>query len=151
MTVNGNRSTVKEVFDLKYISHSVQDTEEFARELAAKITPPRVICLSGDLGAGKTAFVRGFARAFGVDKGVSSPTFTLMHRYDGSLSLKHYDLYRLSDFEELLDIGFEEETESGISLIEWPDGFMDLMPPDRMVITITRGDGDEDRIIEVNE
>lgn len=134
---------------MRYISHSVQETEDFARKFAAGVTAPRVICLRGDLGAGKTAFVRGFARAFGIERGVSSPTFTLMHRYDGSLSLKHYDLYRLSDPEELLDIGFEEETESGISLIEWPDGFEELMPPDPVNITITRGDGDDQRIIEV--
>ena len=69
---------------MKYISHSVEDTEKFAEKLAAGITPPAVVCLSGDLGAGKTAFVRGFARAFGIERGVSSPTFTLMHRYDGS-------------------------------------------------------------------
>lgn len=136
---------------MKYISHSVQDTENFARELAVTVTPPRVICLSGGLGAGKTAFVRGFARAYGIERGVSSPTFTLMHRYDGTVSLKHYDLYRLSDFDELLDIGFEEEIESGISLIEWADGFMEFMPPDRILVTIGRGEGDDQRIIEVSE
>lgn len=135
---------------MKYISHSVEDTENFARELATVITPPRVICLSGGLGAGKTAFVRGFARAFGIKKGVSSPTFTLMHRYDGIVSLKHYDLYRLSDFDELLDIGFEDEIESGISLIEWPDDFMEFMPPDRISVTFSRGEGNDDRIIEVS-
>ncbi len=136
---------------MKYISNSVKDTEDFARQLAGEITPPRVICLSGDLGAGKTAFVRGFARAFGIERGVSSPTFTLMHRYDGSLSLKHYDLYRLSDPDELLDIGFEEETESGISLIEWPEGFEELMPPDAVRVTISRGGEDCQRIIEVSQ
>ncbi len=136
---------------MKYISHSVEDTEKFAGELAAKITPPKVVCLCGGLGAGKTAFVRGFARACGIERGVSSPTFTLMHRYDGSQSLRHYDLYRLSDMDELLDIGFEEEIENGISLIEWPDEFMEFMPPDRITVTITRGSGDNERIIEVSE
>ena len=134
---------------MKFISHSVQETENIACELAKGIAPPRVLCLSGDLGAGKTAFTRGFARAFGIEKGVSSPTFTLMHRYDGTVSLKHYDLYRLSDIDELLDIGFEEEIESGISLIEWADDFMDFMPEDRILVNISRGEKDDDRIVEV--
>ena len=134
---------------MKFISHSVQETENIACELAKGIAPPRVLCLSGDLGAGTTAFVRGFARAFGIEKGVSSPTFTLMHRYDAAVSLKHYDLYRLSDIDELLDIGFEEEIESGISLIEWADDFMDFMPEDRISVNISRGENDDDRIIEV--
>ena len=136
---------------MTFISHSTEETEKIAFELAAEIVPPKVICLAGGLGAGKTAFTRGFARAFGIEKGVSSPTFTLMHRYDGTVSIKHYDLYRLSDADELLDIGFEEEIENGISLIEWADDFMDLMPPDRLVVRITRGDGDEERIIEVTQ
>ena len=134
---------------MRYISHSTEDTEGFARALASSVTPPKVICLRGDLGAGKTAFVRGFARAFGIERGVSSPTFTLMHRYDGGIILKHYDLYRLSSPDELLDIGFEEEIESGVSLIEWPDGFEELIPGDALNVTITRGEGDNDRLIEV--
>lgn len=134
---------------MKFISHSVQETENIACEIAKGIAPPKVLCLSGGLGAGKTAFTRGFARACGIEKGVSSPTFTLMHRYDGTVSLKHYDLYRLSDIDELLDIGFEEEIESGISLIEWADDFMDFMPSDRILVKISRGDGDDERIIEV--
>ncbi len=137
---------------MKYISHSAEETEEIARKIAKGITAPRVICLFGDLGAGKTAFTRGFAAAFGIERGVSSPTFTLMHRYEGSERINHYDLYRLSDIDELLDIGFEEDAENGISLIEWPDEFMELMPADRLCITLSRTENDTDeRIIEVEE
>ena len=136
---------------MTFISHSTEETEKLAFELAAGIVPPKVICLMGGLGAGKTAFTRGFSRAFGIEKGVSSPTFTLMHRYDGTVSVKHYDLYRLSDADELLDIGFEEEIESGISLIEWADDFMDLMPSDRIIVRISRGEADDERIIEVTQ
>ncbi len=134
---------------MKYISNSTKETENFAFEFAKTVTPPRVICLRGDLGAGKTAFTRGFAKAFGIDRGVSSPTFTLMHRYEGGVRLNHYDLYRLTDFEELLDIGFEEDTAYGISLIEWPDSFMAYMPADAVIIDISRGKNDNQRIIEV--
>lgn len=133
---------------LEFISHNVEETENFAFELAAKITAPKVICLTGDLGAGKTAFTRGFARYFGIEKGVSSPTFIIMHRYEGSEVINHYDLYRLSDFDELLDIGFEEQIESGISIIEWPDNFMEYLPDDKIVVRITRL-GDNERKIEL--
>ncbi|MBQ8391085.1 MAG: tRNA (adenosine(37)-N6)-threonylcarbamoyltransferase complex ATPase subunit type 1 TsaE [Clostridia bacterium] len=133
---------------MEFISHNVEETENFAFELAAKITAPKVICLTGDLGAGKTAFTRGFARYFGIEKGVSSPTFIIMHRYEGSEVINHYDLYRLSDFDELLDIGFEEQIESGISIIEWPDNFMEYLPDDKIVVRITRL-GDNERKIEL--
>lgn len=137
---------------MKYKSSSPEETEKIAAQIAASLTAPRVICLKGDLGAGKTAFTRGFARAFGIEKGVSSPTFTIMHRYEGTEVLNHYDLYRLSDIDELLDIGFEDEIEHGFSLIEWADDFMEIMPPGRLVVSITKSlDNENERMIEVLE
>lgn len=135
---------------MEFLSHGPEDTEQFAFNLAAKIKAPRVICLTGDLGAGKTAFTRGFARYFGIEKGVSSPTFIIMHRYMGSEVINHYDLYRISDFDELLDIGFEEQIESGISIIEWPDNFMEYLPADKLVIKITRT-GENERLISMED
>lgn len=135
---------------MEFLSHSPEDTEQFAFNLAAKIKAPRVICLTGDLGAGKTAFTRGFARYFGIEKGVSSPTFIIMHRYMGSEAINHYDLYRIGDFDELLDIGFEEQIENGISIIEWPDNFMEYLPADKLVIKITRT-GENERLISMED
>lgn len=135
---------------MEFISHSPEETEQFAFNLAAKIKAPRVICLTGDLGAGKTAFTRGFARYFGIEKGVSSPTFIIMHRYNGSEIINHYDLYRIGDFDELLDIGFEEQIENGISIIEWPDSFMEYLPQDKIVIKITRL-GENERLISTED
>ena len=135
---------------MEFLSHSPEDTEQFAFNLAAKIKAPRVICLTGDLGAGKTAFTRGFARYFGIEKGVSSPTFIIMHRYMGSEVINHYDLYRIGDFDELLDIGFEEQIENGISIIEWPDNFMEYFPADKLVIKITRT-GENERLISMED
>ncbi len=135
---------------MTYISHSPEETENFAFEFAKDIESPCIICLMGDLGAGKTAFTRGFARYFGIEKGVSSPTFIIMHRYGGTVEINHYDLYRLNDYDELIDIGFEEQIESGISLIEWPDAFMDELPEDKIIIKISRTDnGNDERLIEV--
>jgi len=135
---------------LEFISHSPEETEQFAYELASKVSAPQVICLTGDLGAGKTAFTRGFARYFGIKKGVSSPTFIIMHRYTGAEVINHYDLYRLNDYDELLDIGFEEQIESGISLIEWPDNFMEYLPDDKIVIKIIRL-GENERQISLED
>ena len=137
---------------MEFLSHCPEDTENFAYNFAQNISSPHIICLIGDLGAGKTAFTRGFVRFFGVEKGVSSPTFIIMHRYAGREVINHYDLYRINDYDELLDIGFEEQIESGISLIEWPDAFMEYLPEDKTVIKISRtqGGGDE-RLIEVIE
>lgn len=135
---------------MEFISRSPEETEQFAYELASKVSAPQVICLTGDLGAGKTAFTRGFARYFGIEKGVSSPTFIIMHRYTGAEVINHYDLYRLNDYDELLDIGFEEQIESGISLIEWPDNFMEYLPDDKIVIKITRL-GENERQISLED
>ena len=137
---------------MEYLSHSAEETERIAYDLAAEIEPPCVICLFGDLGAGKTAFVRGFARRFGVTEGVCSPTFIIMHCYSGAVQINHYDLYRIGSFEELEDIGFDEQISSGISLIEWPDSFIDCLPEERIDISITRsGDDENPRRITVKD
>ncbi len=122
---------------IEFTSHNVAETEDFAFDLASRVTPPRVICLIGELGAGKTAFTRGFARYFGVTRGVASPTFTILMKYNGTVELNHYDLYRAEDYDELCDIGFEDQIEDGISLIEWPDKFIDYLPDDKIIIRIS--------------
>ena len=137
---------------MEFLSHSTEETENFAFEFARGISSPCVICLSGELGAGKTAFTRGFARFFGIEKGVCSPTFIIMHCYSGREQINHYDLYRINDYDELLDIGFEEQLAFGISLIEWPDAFMEYMPEDRIDIKISRtAGGDGERLIKVTD
>lgn len=135
---------------MKFLSHSPQETELFAQSIAKKVAPPAIICLIGDLGAGKTAFTRGFARFFGVESGVSSPTFTIMHQYNGTQTINHYDLYRINDYDELLDIGFDEQIESGINILEWPDAFMSCLPEDKICIRISRtGENENERLFEV--
>lgn len=132
-----------------FISHSTEETENFAYSLAAHINPPRVICLIGNLGAGKTAFTRGFARFFSVEKGVASPTFTILMKYTGDVEINHYDLYRAEDYDELCDIGFEDQIEEGISIIEWPDSFMEYLPEDKVVVRIEYTDNEGERKITV--
>jgi tRNA threonylcarbamoyladenosine biosynthesis protein TsaE len=105
------------------VSHSEEETAAIARELAARLAPGAVLLLSGDLGAGKTAFVRGLAQGLGADpEQVSSPTFTLIHEYRGGrLTLFHADLYRL-DRAETEDLGLQDvEVAAGVLAVEWPE------------------------------
>jgi tRNA threonylcarbamoyladenosine biosynthesis protein TsaE len=104
-------------------THSEEETYGVARDLAARLKPGHVLLLSGNLGAGKTTFVRGLAAALGIDPDdVSSPTFTLVHEYRGGrLTLYHADLYRL-ERTATEDIGLEEMgVQDGVLAIEWPD------------------------------
>jgi tRNA threonylcarbamoyladenosine biosynthesis protein TsaE len=104
------------------ITHSEEETLAVASELASRLQPGAVLLLSGDLGAGKTAFVRGLASGLGIDPGeVSSPTFTLLHEYRGGrLPLYHADLYRLGG-PAADDLGLEEAGVDGVLAVEWPD------------------------------
>src|SRR5690554_5194307 len=91
------------------ISHSVKETEEIARTFAKTVKPGDIVCLFGDLGAGKTNFARGFVQAFGISADVvDSPTFTIINEYEGELSVYHMDCYRLEHHSEALEIGIEE-------------------------------------------
>ena len=93
---------------LEQITHSEYETEAFGRELAGRLKAPAVLCLYGDLGAGKTALVRGLAEGLGIRAQVSSPTFTIVNEYAGRPELIHFDMYRLQGADELFDIGWED-------------------------------------------
>jgi tRNA threonylcarbamoyladenosine biosynthesis protein TsaE len=113
-----------------HLTHSEEETHKVARDFAAGLTAGDVVLLSGNLGAGKTAFVRGLAAGLGIDPGdVSSPTFTLVHEYHGGrLALYHADLYRLEKA-ATDDLGLEEMgVTDGVLAIEWPDRLTHSMP-----------------------
>ena len=94
---------------MELISNSPAETEEAGETLARRLTPGAVVAFTGDLGAGKTAFIRGLARGLGVEERVTSPTFTIVNEYlGGRVPLFHFDLYRLGSAEELYDIGWED-------------------------------------------
>jgi tRNA threonylcarbamoyladenosine biosynthesis protein TsaE len=112
-----------------HLTHSEEETQAIARGLAAELAAGDVVLLSGDLGAGKTAFVRGLAEGLGIDPDdVSSPTFALIHEYKGNpMTLYHADLYRLTTA-EAGEIGLEEMGGGGVLAIEWPDRLAHDMP-----------------------
>jgi tRNA threonylcarbamoyladenosine biosynthesis protein TsaE len=113
-----------------FTSNSVAETIAFAREWARTLRPNEVVALVGDLGAGKTHFVKGLLRGLESAEEATSPTFTLVHEYRrGRLPLFHFDFYRLKERSEVDEIGFDEYLEEGgITVIEWADRFPQVLP-----------------------
>lgn len=136
------------MFKLK--SDAPARTAELARRLAGVLRPGTVICLDGDLGAGKTLFVQNLAASLGVQGEVTSPTFNLMNLYeDGRLPLVHFDLYRLEQEYELDEIGFYDYAENpdGLVLIEWAEKFPECLPEDHIALEIQRTDVEDERVL----
>ena len=121
-------------------SASEQETEAIGRELAQRLAPGAVVAFTGDLGAGKTAFVRGMAQGLGISQRVTSPTFTIVNEYEGGrLPLFHFDMYRLDDADALFDIGWEDYLDrGGVCAVEWSEQVADAMPEDTIYVSIAR-------------
>lgn len=137
---------------MEYHTHSEGETEAVGEALGKRISPGTVIAFTGDLGAGKTAFTRGLARALGVTDRVTSPTFTIVNEYEGGrLPLFHFDMYRLESSDELFDIGWEDYLRrGGVCAVEWSEKVSDAVSG-ALRVDIRRGAGDNDRVITVTE
>ena len=123
----------------EYITNSERETEEIGRRFAEKLPGGTVVAMYGDLGAGKTAFVRGMARGLGLDCRVSSPTFTIVNEYLGPRELIHFDMYRLSGADELFDIGWEDYLARGaVCAVEWSENVEDAFFGDEVRVTIEK-------------
>ena len=124
---------------MERLTNSAQETEALGQELVQKMAPGTVIAFSGDLGAGKTAFVRGMARGMGLDCRVSSPTFTIVNEYLGERELIHFDMYRLSSGDELFDIGWEDYISRGaVCAVEWSENVEDAFYGDEIKLSIEK-------------
>ena len=136
---------------MDYLSNSVEETEALGAELAGRLEPGDVVAFTGDLGAGKTAFVRGLARGLGIPDRVTSPTFTIVNEYEGGrLPLFHFDMYRLASSEELFDIGWEDYlARGGVCAVEWSENIADALEGDLVQVDLRRGDGENERIITI--
>lgn len=119
---------------------SAKETFDVGQKLASQALPGEVYCLLGDLGVGKTVFTQGFAKGLGIDEAVSSPTFTIIQEYEeGRLPFYHFDVYRISDPEEMDEIGFEDYIYGqGVCLIEWANLIKELIPPFAKTIIIEK-------------
>lgn len=116
-------------------SRSQEETRKIADAIAPTLLPGDVIALTGDLGAGKTVFVQGVARALGVKSRVTSPSFVLMREYQGDLPILHLDVYRLNSLQELIDLGFEEFLDpSWVVFVEWGDAVTPILPEEHLEV-----------------
>ncbi len=120
----------------KITSRSEEDTMEFAENLESEKFPGMLICLNGELGSGKTVFVKGFARALGIKETITSPTFSLVKEYtNGEMPLFHMDLYRLENSSE--DFGLDDYlNQDAVCILEWPEMIEEQIPEERLDINI---------------
>ena len=135
---------------MEYESLSPDMTRELARRLSQRMIVGDVVLLQGDLGAGKTEFVKGLAEGFQVAEGVTSPTFTLLNIYQGTLPVYHFDLYRLEEPEELENIGFTEFIGTdGVAVIEWAERFPAEMPDEYIKVELLPGASSTARLLRI--
>lgn len=133
---------------------NLEQTRDLAKAFAKVLKPPMVVLLTGDLGAGKTTFVKDVVFALGCEDLVTSPTFTLLNTYNAKFPVYHFDMYRLSSVEEAMNVGFEEyfdkNTLDGVCFVEWPENVEGLINDVDYVIEIEKN-GDLRRTVTIKE
>ncbi|MCT4605075.1 MAG: tRNA (adenosine(37)-N6)-threonylcarbamoyltransferase complex ATPase subunit type 1 TsaE [Marinisporobacter sp.] len=135
---------------MKMISNHEQRTYDLGYKLGTLLKNGDVVCLTGDLGAGKTTISKSIAKGLEVEEYVTSPTFTIIHEYMGRIPLYHFDVYRIGEIEEMEDLGYEEYFYGeGVCLIEWASQIEELIPKEHLWIHIKRVDGNT-REITIN-
>ncbi len=135
------------------VTHSRDETIALGSSFASSLKPGDVVALFGRLGSGKTQFVAGVCTGLGVTAHVGSPTFTLINEYPaGDATVVHIDLYRIAGRAELAELGIEEYFRpDAVTLIEWAEPVLDLLPPSHYEVKLEYGDGDLERVISIRE
>ena len=134
----------------EYISASPLETEQLGTALAAELNPGMVVAFFGDMGSGKTVFTRGLAKGLQCDEHVSRPMFALVHEYGGQPPLVHFDMYRITTWDELDSTGFYDYIDQGCVLaVEWSENIENALPEDVVRVEFFRGSTDTERIIQV--
>ena len=131
----------------QYKVTSLEETRKLACEIASRITRPTVIAYYGGLGAGKTTFSRFLAESMGSTDEVTSPTFAMVHEYRGRMPIYHFDMYRVSDYDELYSTGYYDYLDTGVMLIEWSENIEQELPENYLKLTIDHGEEENDRVI----
>lgn len=132
---------------MTYVTNSEAETEALGAQVAEKLPDGAVVAFYGELGSGKTAFVRGMAQGMGIDCLVNSPTFTIVNEYEGARTLFHFDMYRLGSADELYDIGWDDYlARGGICAVEWSENVSDAFDGSEIVVRFEKTGGDGRRI-----
>ena len=136
---------------IEFTSKCEQDTIDFACKLASHLHAKDIIVLTGDLGSGKTKFVQGILKYFGLENNISSPTFTIVNEYNtSSFPIYHFDVYRLADSDEFYAMGGEEYFENGLCLIEWGETIQEVLPANYLKVTFVKDFNNENnRILQI--
>lgn len=133
----------------KFISKSVEETEKIGKIFSSYLVGNEVIAYEGGLGAGKTAFTRGIVSGLTDEDCVSSPTFSIVNEYQGKFPVYHFDMYRISSWDDLYSIGFFDYIGNGILIIEWSENIEEALPDDYIKIKISHSNNENERIIEI--
>jgi tRNA threonylcarbamoyladenosine biosynthesis protein TsaE len=134
----------------KFLTRSEDETIELGKRFSTILGPGDVVALFGDLGSGKTKFVQGVCIGLGVSETVNSPTFIIMNKYKGRLTVYHFDFYRVKSVDEVIEIGFRDFIfNDAVSLIEWADVVYELLPSKRYDVYLRFIDREDEREIEI--
>ena len=137
---------------VEVVSNSPMETEEYAKKLGQVLDGGETIAYFGGLGMGKTRFTAGLAKGMGIKEDVSSPTFSLVHEYRGDKLLYHFDMYRITTFDDLCSTGFFDYLDwGGVLAVEWSENIENALPEDKLIkIEIMRGESDDQRILRMS-
>lgn len=134
---------------MRFITKCAKETFALGKRIGQLLHEGDIIALDGDLGSGKTQMIKGIARGLDITDDITSPTYTIVNRYNGRLPLYHFDVYRLENPEQLYDIGYEEYFfDKGVAVIEWAERIRELLPARYMHIRILYGTDENQRIID---
>lgn len=135
---------------IKIISQSEQETRDIGKKIADKLKKGDVLCMAGDLGAGKTTLTKSIAKHLEIEDYVTSPTFTIINEYQGRLPIYHFDVYRIEDIEDMYEIGYEDYFYGeGICIVEWANLIEPLIPTNSIWIRIEHGEKENERIMTI--
>ncbi|MDD4725809.1 MAG: tRNA (adenosine(37)-N6)-threonylcarbamoyltransferase complex ATPase subunit type 1 TsaE [Tissierellia bacterium] len=133
---------------MKIVLNSLDEAKKFGIKLGENLIVGDILCLNGNLGAGKTTLTKFIGLGLGVEEYITSPTFALINQYKGKIPVYHFDVYRLENVDELFDLGFDEYFYgSGVCIIEWADRIDKMIPKERIVIDIENGNNPNERIL----
>ena len=136
---------------MKIELNSLEDTEKFGEKLGKLLEKEDILCLNGDLGAGKTTLTKSIGLGLGVEEYITSPTFSLINEYRGRMPVYHFDVYRLENIEEIDDLGFDEYFfGEGVCIIEWAEKIEDFLPREIIILKIEKPEDINKRIVSIS-